>query len=401
MNGKRTALWGTIAVLVGLGLATAFWPRSLAVDLVAAQNGPLTLTVGDEGETRIVDVFTVSAPITGNLRRIEAEPGDEVVAGATIVAQIEPTDANLLDARTEAEAQAQLSAAQSAEALARAELERTEADYQFAQAELERARDLVANGTISARELEAAERSYKTNRAAIGMAQATLEVRRFELEQAQAQLMSPAEMASQREGCACVFINSPIDGQVLRVQRESAGFVAAGAPLVDIGNAERLEVVVDLLSVDAVKVQAGMRASIDNWGGDAPLAARVRLVEPFGFTKVSALGIEEQRVNVVLDLLSPAELWAGLGHGYQVDVAVVIWEAAETLTVPVTALFRQAGAWAVFVDQDGRAVRRAVEVGHTTATQAQVLTGLSSGERVVVYPGEGVEEGVRIVGRVE
>ena len=398
-NTKRTALWGVVGGVVGLGLISAFWPRALPVDIVAVAAGPMTLTVGDEGETRIVDVFTVSAPITGKLRRIEAEPGDNVVAGETIVAEIEPTDAGLLDPRTEAEAKAQLSAAESAESLAKAELDRAEAEYQFAESELERARDLVSRGTISARELEAAERAFKTTQAAIGVAQATLQVRRYELEQARAQLMTPAEMASSREACACVTITSPVDGQVLRVQRESEGFVAAGASLIDIGNAERLEVVVDLLSTDAVKVQAGNRALIENWGGERPLAARVRLVEPFGFTKISALGIEEQRVNVVLDIVSPRAQWAGLGHGYQVDVRVVIWETDDTLKVPVTALFRNGDDWALFVDERGRAMRRVVDVGHSTVTETQIVAGLDAGDRIVVYPGEGIEEGVRITGR--
>ena len=398
-NRRRLIMWSAIAALVAIGLILAFWPRALAVDIATVTPGPMILTVGDEGETRVVDVFVVSAPITGRLRRIEAEPGDGVSASETIVAEIEPTEPNLLDPRSEAEAEAQLSAAESAEALARAEFEKAEAELQFASSELERARELAENGTISERDLEAAERAYRTSRAAIGVAQAAMQVRRYELERVRARLMSPDEMHSLRDLCECVYITSPVDGRVLRVLRESEGFVTAGEGLIEIGNPERLEIIVDLLSIDAVKVRPGQGALIKNWGGETPLLARVRLVEPFGFTKISALGIEEQRVFVVLDLVSPREEWDRLGHGYQVDVEVVLWEAGDVLKVPLTALFRDGESWAVFVQEDGKAVRRQVEVGHRTTSEAQVVSGLTGGESVVVYPGEGIDDGVRIAAR--
>ena len=396
---KRISIWASVAALVLLGLVFAFWPRALAVDLKPAAIGPMILTVGDEGETRVVDVFVISAPITGRLRRIEAEPGDTVDAGQTIVAEIEPTVSGLLDPRTEAEAEAQLNAAISAESLAKSELERAEAELKFAESELQRAAELAKNGTISERDREASERAFETSRAAMGAAQANMEVRRFELARARAHLMSPSEMTSRRSDCECVNITSPVDGQVLRVHRESAGFVRAGEDLIDIGNPGRLEIVVDLLSTDAVKVAAGDQALIENWGGDGVLAARVRRVEPFGFTKVSALGIEEQRVNVVLDIVSPHEDWQTLGHGYQMDVRVVLWQADEVLKVPLTALFRSGADWALFVSEKGKAVRRTVEVGHRTSSEAQILSGLSEDELVVVYPGESVDEGIRIAAR--
>ncbi len=398
-NRKRLILWTLISVLVLVGLVGAFWPRALAVDLVPVKPGPMVLTIGDEGETRVVEVFTVSAPITGRLRRIEAEPGDAVVASETIVAEIEPTASDLLDPRSEAEAEAQLSAAISAESLARAELEKAEAELQFARSELERARGLVQKGTISERDLEAAERAFKTSRAATSVAQATMQVRKYELERARAQLMSPTEMQMRQEVCECVSIMSPIDGRVLRILRESEGYVPAGEGLIEIGNPEQLEIVVDLLSIDAVKIRPGQRAIIENWGGDSQLNARVRLVEPFGFTKISALGIEEQRVNVVLDIVSPRDRWSSLGHGYQVDIRVVLWEGQNVLKVPLTALFRVGEDWALFVREESKAVRRIVEVGNRTVREAQVLSGLTSGEQVVVYPGEGIDDGVRIRSR--
>lgn len=396
---KRIWIWLVIGTVLALWLIFAFRPRALPVDQAQIVAGPMVLTVGDEGETQVVDVFVVSAPITGRVRRVESEPGDVVVANETVVAEIEPTDPDLLDPRSEAQAQAQLSAAVSAEALAQAELEKSEADFQFAEAELKRARELVVNGTISERELESAERAYKTSQAAIGVSQATLQVRKWELERVRAQLMTPTEIQSRRSVCECVFITSPVDGQVLRVLRESEGFVTAGEGLVEIGNADRLEIIVDLLSVDAVKVEPGQDALIENWGGDRALNARVRRVEPFGFTKVSALGIEEQRVNVILDLVSPRHQWERLGHGYQIEARIVLWREDDVLKVPLTALFRVAESWALFVVEDGRVIRREVEIGIQTDSEAQVLAGVNEGDWVVTYPGEGIEEGVRVAAR--
>lgn len=396
---KRLLIWGSIALLVFIGLLSAFWPRALLVDIRPVVVGPMMLTVGDEGETRVVDVFVVSAPVTGHLRRIEAEAGDAVVAGETIIAEVQPTESQLLDPRTEAEAEAQVSAARSAASLARAELDKAEAELRFAESEARRSRELESKGTISERDLEAAERAFDTSSAALGVAQANMQVRQYELERVQAQLMSPEEMAQRRDTCECINIDSPVDGRVLRVLRESEGFVQAGEGLIEIGNPESLEIVVDLLSIDAVKVRAGNAALIENWGGESALRAQVRRVEPFGFTKVSALGIEEQRVNVVLNLVSPRGEWEALGHGYQVDVRVVLWEDDHALKAPLTALFRDGEDWAIFVEEEGKARRRLVKVGHTTSSDAQIISGLSEGERIVVYPGKGVNEGVRIAAR--
>jgi HlyD family secretion protein len=398
-NRRRIFLWLIIVALVCVGLWVAFWPRAIAVDIVGVQPGPMMLTVGSEGETRVKDVFIVSAPTAGRLRRIEAEPGDRVVANETVIVEIEPTEVDLLDPRSEAEARASLSAATSAEALARAEFEKAQAELGFATAEFDRAKELAKKGTISARELEAAERAFKTSRAAIGVAQAAMQVRKYELEHARAQLMSPQEVQARRSLCDCFSITSPVDGRVLRTLRESEGFVAAGEGLVEIGNPEQLEIVVDLLSIDAVKVQPGQSAIIENWGGEQPLRAQVRLVEPFGFTKTSALGIDEQRVFVVLDLVSPQVQWQRLGHGYQVDVEIILWQAEAALKIPLTALFRDQNRWAVFIQEEGRAARRYVEVGHRSASEAEILDGLTHGDAVVVYPGETIDEGVRIVAR--
>lgn len=396
---KRTLLWSAIGFMVLAGLVVSLRPRALAVDLTQVESGPLEWTVRDEGETRVVDVFVLSAPITGRLRRIEVEPGDPVRRGQTVIAEIEPTDPDLLDPRSEAEARAQLSAAESAATLARAELDKAQAELEFARSEIERSRELARDGTLSRRDLEEDETSLKGRVAALAAAQANVQVREYELKRVRAKLLSPEELQENRVHCGCVVLDSPVDGRVLRVLRESEGVVSAGTGLVEIGDPVELEIVVDLLSVDAVRVEPGQRAYIRNWGGDAPLEARVQRVEPFGFTKVSALGIEEQRVNVILDLVSPASAWERLGHGYQVDVAIVLWSAADVLKVPLTALFRNGAEWAVFVREDGHATVRDVEVGHRTAAEAEILEGLTAGQEVVVYPSEGVAEGVSITGR--
>jgi HlyD family secretion protein len=396
---RRLAFWGTLLALILIGLAYAFRPQPVIVDTVEVSRRHLAVTVDEEGETRVHDIYVLSASVAGHMRRIDLHVGDPVVARKTVVAEIEPTDPAFLDPRTEAQAQADVRAAESAEALARAEVEQAEAELEFARREHDRATRLIGEGTISERELDESERGFRTRRAALATALAALEVRAFELERARATLVSPTQTQSSRGECACVAIRAPVDGQILRILQRSEGVVAAGAPLVEIGDPRDLEVVVDLLSTDAVNAAPGQRVIIERWGGEAALEGRVRLVEPFGFTKISALGIEEQRVNVVIDLTSPAEAWARLAHGYQVDVRIVLWERAETLTVPVLALFRDGERWAVFVEANGRAELRHLTIGRRSSLQAQVLDGLAEGERVVLHPSDRVQGGVRIAER--
>ena len=258
---------------------------------------------------------------------------------------------------------------------------------------------MIDDGTISQRELDTAERNSRTRTAALATAIAALDVRSYELERARAALVSPTQTTGGSEDCDCISIRSPVDGQVLRIRQQSEAVVAAGAPLIEIGNPRDLEIVVDLLSADAVKVEPGQRVIIERWGGDAPLVGRVRLVEPFGFTKISALGIEEQRVNVIIDLTSVESDWQRLAHGYQVDVRIVLWETDNTLILPLLALFRDGSDWRVFVESDGRAELRKVNIGRRNSVDAEVLGGLEAGERVVLYPSDRVSAGVRIAER--
>ncbi|WP_420346356.1 efflux RND transporter periplasmic adaptor subunit [Pelagibius sp.] len=399
VQGRRAVLWGSLVVLLGAGLAYAFWPRPVSVDFVLAGKGPLVVTVGDEGETRVRDVFVLSAPVTGYMRRIEHDVGDLLEARLTEVAQIEPIDPTFLDVRSATQAEAEVEAAQAARSLAVAEVEMAAAELDFAQAELERARRLIVSATISERALDDAERVFRTKRAALSTAEAALRMRDWELERARAELVSPATAQRSYDACDCVVMTSPVSGQILRIHQESEGVVTSGQALIDIGNPRDLEIVVDLLSEDAVKVEAGQRVIIEDWGGPEDLQGRVRRIEPTGFTKVSALGIEEQRVNVIIDITDPPEAWARLGHGYRVEVRIVLWESESVLKVPLTALFRNGDDWAVFVEDDGRARRQAVTAGRRTDLEAQILDGLEEGVRVVLYPSDRVVEGVGLTAR--
>ena len=393
---KRLIIWGALAAILVLALVTAFRPRPVQVDSIVLQPGPMQVTVDEEGETRVHDVFAVSAPVAGRLHRIEAHVGDEVQAGETVLARIEPADPTLLDPRSEAQARATAQAAESALALAEAEIEQAQAEYEFALAEHQRARDLVAGGTISVRDAEAAERAFRSTRAALATSQAALQVRRFELERARAQLLSPVATTASRADCDCVSVTAPVSGEVLFIPNESERVVQAGEPLLQIGDPTDLEIVVDFLSTDAVRIEPGQVVLIERWGGDEDLLGRVRRVEPFGFTKVSALGIEEQRVNVIIDLTSPREVWQSLGHGYQLEARVVLWRSDDVLSVPLTAMFREGEQWAVFVLEDGRARLRVLEIGRRNGIAARVLSGLQAGDRVILHPSNRVQEGTRV-----
>jgi HlyD family secretion protein len=399
VRSRRLVFWGVPIAIVVLGLVFAFRPRTVIVDMVTVDRGELVITVNDEGETRVHDVYVVSAPVAGHMRRINLHAGDPVVALETIVAEIQPIDPAFLDPRSEAQAQADVQAAESAKALAEAEVEQARAELEFAEREHERANTLIKDGTISQRDLDAAERNRRTRTAVLATAIAALDVRSYELERARAALVSPAQTTVDSQGCACISIRTPVDGRVLRILQQSEAVVAAGEPLIEIGNPRNLEIVVDLLSADAVKVEPGQRVIIERWGGDGPLTGRVRLVEPFGFTKISALGIEEQRVNVIIDLTSDESKWQRLAHGYQVDVRIVLWEADDTLILPLLALFRDGSDWSVFVESDGRAELRKVEIGRRNSLDAEVLGGLDAGERVVLHPSDRVSVGVRIAER--
>ncbi len=395
---RRVLFWGgAFALLIG-ALVYAFWPRPESVDLGKVTRGPMQVTVNAEGQTRVHDVYEVSAPLAGEVLRIDSEVGDPVVAGETVIATMRPMDPDFLDVRTRAQIQAEISAAEAALSLAKAEVSKAQAQLDFARAELKRARTLRERGTISQRGLEQAELDLKTRSAAVDTTKAELKVRRFELANARARLIEPGSDAGEDQTC-CIYVRAPVSGRVLKVMRKSQGVVAAGAGLVEIGNPEDLEVVVDFLSTDAVKIRPGDTVVIDEWGGEDTLNGLVRRVEPYGFTKVSALGIEEQRVNVVIDFAEDPVRLATLGHGYRVEARVVVWRETDVIKAPISALFRAGSQWAMFVNEAGTARQVAVEIGQMNTQEAEVLSGVADGSEVILHPSDQIVDGSLISSR--
>lgn len=398
---SRLLLWSIIGALLIFALLFLFWPKAVITDMAQVNKDSLQISISDEGKTRVHDIYVLSAPVTGYLRRIAAEVGDQVIISSTVVAQIEPIDPAFLDPRSEAQAKADIQTANSALSLAKAEVNQAQAELDFALAEYNRMSELRINNSVSERELDNAERAYKTRRAALATVQAALQMRVYELERTKALLLSPSTTQLEHGHCECMNITAPVSGRILKVLNKSEGVVTAGTPLVEIGDPKDLEIVVELLSFDAVKVEPGQTVIIKNWGGDEPLTGRVKHIEPIGFKKVSALGIEEQRVNVIIDLVSDLSKWARLGHGYQVDVDIVIWQQSELLTVPITSLFREQQEWAIFVANNNVAEKRMVQVGQKNAFRAQIISGLQEGDWFISYPNEQIEDGVKVVSRSE
>ena len=397
-NTKRLLIWSVIVGVIVIALALSFRPRPVMVDLVEVEPGPLVVTLDEEGETRVHDIYTLSAPVAGRVQRIEWHVGDPVTASDTVLAMIEPGDPSFLDPRSEAQARAAIQAAEAARDLAVAAVADAEAQYEFARAEYARMQELIVEGSVSRRDLDSAERDHKARHAGLDTARAALQVRNYELELARAQLVSPLETQVSGVDCQCIPITAPVSGRILQITDRSERVVGEGEMLMQIGDPGDLEIVVDYLSMDAVRIEAGQRVVIENWGGDMPLEGRVRLVEPFGFLKISALGIEEQRVNVIIDFVND-EGWERLGHGYQVESRVVLWEADDVLSVPLTALFRDGEDWALFVDEGGRAKIRVVETGERNGVIAEIRSGVESGDRVIAHPSDRVTDGVRIASR--
>ena len=396
MHLIKRGLLAAGAALLFLALAWALWPKPVMVEFAELQKGPLVVTVDEEGKTRIKDVYSVSTPITGKLVRLSLEAGDRVQKDATTVAIIEPMAPAFLDVRATRELEAQLQAANAAVALAEAEVNQATAELEFAKSELKRAEALIRSKAISDRALERARIDGDTRQAALAKAKANLEVRKRELESAQARLIGPEEAwkGEVPAGC-CVTVRAPVSGRVLRLIQESERVIVAGTPLIEIGDPDNLEIVVELLSVDAVKVREGAVASVQGWGG-TPLVAKVTRIEPAGFTKVSALGIEEQRVRTILKLEAGAQTADRLGHEFRVFVKISVYETPNALRVPISALFRQRGQWSVYTVERGRARAVQIDIGQRNTSFAEVLTGLSEHAIVILHPNDRVGDGVRV-----
>ena len=382
---------GFAAVIAGL-VAVVLWPADVKVDVAAVSTGPLVVTVDEEGMTRVRDRFIVSAPVAGRVLRIELEPGDCVTRGQ-VVARVRAEAPPLLDARTRTEARAAAESARAALGRARAEEQRARATLDQARRDLARVGSLVEDRVIAKQEFEVQESNVQVARETVHAAEFAVRAAASELQRAEARLAPTNPGAPGR----VVEVTSPADGVVLRRLRESETFAPAGDPLIEIGDQRQLEIVADLLSTDAVRVKAGARAFVEQWGGDTPLAARVRRIEPAGFMKVSALGVEEQRVNVVLDFVDPSPAArAAIGDGYRVEVRVVTWESSSVLRVPTSALFRHGDKWSVYVMDQGRARRTPIELGRQTGQFAEVTAGLAEGTRVILHPGDTLADGARV-----
>lgn len=395
--GRRIVIWGSLLVLLAGGMTYSLWPRPVPVDITYVKTAPLTVAISEEGETRVRHVYTLHAPLRGYLQRLTVDPGDRVAANESELARIEPAPPEFLDVRTEAGQRAAVDAAVAARALAVAEVEAARVNLDYAKTELARARMQSEHQAISQRTLDEAERTFRVAETSLATAMASLEVRESELNQTRTQLLTRQEIKSRSNSCECISVMAPVDGLVLQVLRRSEGVVEAGTPLLEIGNPEDIEIVVDLLSEDAVTVNVGHRAVVRNWGGSS-LEARVQRIEPLAETKLSALGIEEQRVTVVLDIASPPELWRSLGHGFRVDVDIIMFEK-DVSQLPLGAFFRMGDEWRVFVVEDGRAALRKVVIGQRNALAVQVLEGIREGEAVVLYPSSEIELGTTVEAR--
>ncbi len=366
----------------------------------------MVVTIDEEGRTRVRDAYVISTPVAGRLLRVEVDPGDPVKKQETIVAQMRPTNPAVLDVRSREQARSAEAAAKAALRLARAQFNRAIADKELADTDLKRIRTLRRKGTISQVELDRAVHEARATQAAVDTAEAAIEIRQAELENARTQLMGFDDQqqlgtVSTHNGHADeIPIRAPITGQVLRIMQQSETTLPVGAAIMEVGNIDSdLEVLVELLSTDAVQVAPGDRVRIEKWGGPGTLNAVVARVDPWGFTKFSALGVEEQRVNTIIrfDDSKPAQV--GLGHGFRVEARIIVWENNDTLIVPSSALFRERQNWAVFLVEHDIAKLRQVEIGHNNGVQAQVVKGLKSGDRVILYPASGLNDGMRVAQR--
>jgi HlyD family secretion protein len=373
--------------------AIALRPNPIAVDLASVSRGPLRVTLDEEGETRVRERFVVSAPFAARVLRVELEPGEPVRAGETVLVTLRPGTPSLLNARDRTSLEARVRSAQAAVGRARSQRDRARAELRFAESDLRRQKSLGKQGIVSTETVELSELGVETRRETLAATEYEVQTAQAELDAARAALLEAGDSGA---SSGIYELRSPVNGVVLRRLRESEAVVAAGEPLLEVGEARDLEVVSDMLSTDAAQLRPGHRVEIEQWGGGDVLQGRVRRIEPSGFTKVSALGVEEQRVWVVMDLVDPPERRIALGDGFRVEVRVVTWERDGVLQVPTSALFRDEQGWKVFALENGRAVRRTVDVGHQNGLAAEIRSGLKEGDQVILHPSGEIAEGVDV-----
>ncbi|MCZ6795995.1 MAG: efflux RND transporter periplasmic adaptor subunit [Planctomycetota bacterium] len=394
MTWRRRVGWGVALLAVAAATVYGYLPRPVPVDLVGASRGPLRVVVQEEGKTRVIDRFLLSAPVAGFARRVVLDVGDSVRQGQGLV-ELEPIPSDVLDPRSRAEAEARVAGAQAALQAARERAKAARANAELAASELGRVRRLFEDGTVSRGRLDQAEAESRQRSADRRSAEFSIEVARFELEAAGTALRYSAADGWESSD-ETVTIRAPVSGRVLEIIHRSEGVVKAGEALIELGDPVALEVEIDVLSGDAVRMAPGTPVVFERWGGATDLEGRVRVVEPVAFTKISALGVEEQRVLVIADITSPAEEWERLGDGYRVEATFIIWEGEDVLQVPTSALFRHGDGWATFVVAGGTARRRPVEVGRRSGLRAEIVEGLTVGEPVITHPDDSVSDGTAV-----
>lgn len=397
---KRSRMVVTLVVLAVIGgaLTYAFWPRPVLVDMAQVARAPMQVTIDEEGRTQVHEAYVVSTPIAGRLMRLTVHAGDKVAADS-VVARMLPTSPAALDARTREQASANVKAAEAALRVAEADVNKAQADRDLAEANLERTRRLFDSGIVSKAALDNVERAARAANAALDTARAAISIRIAELNNARAALISFEDTGE--AGDNVLSLVAPVQGSVLRIMQRSEITVPAGTPILEIGNIESdLEVVAELLSTDAVQIAPGDAVIIDNWGGADVLMGTVARIEPWGFTKVSALGVEEQRVKVTIAFSSPFEDRAALGHGFRVETRIITWTDDAALTVPAGALFRNGTeGWALFVVRDGIAQLTPVQVAANNGLAAAIAEGVAEGDPIVLYPPAGLEDGQTVAKR--
>ncbi|MFO0750315.1 MAG: HlyD family efflux transporter periplasmic adaptor subunit [Myxococcota bacterium] len=393
----KRILLGLLLLGIAAVLAWAMLPRPVPIEVTSVDKGPLLVTVDDDGQARVEDRHVMSAPLAGALARIELRPGDSVTTDMP-VARIAPLPSPLLDARSRVELEGRYQVAEAQQRLALASVERARTQVEYAKKELERGRQLASSSAMPGDEVDRRALAVDIGQRELQSARFGAAVAAKEVATAAAMLARVAEGADTPAPAGTdedVVVYPPVGGRILRVFAESEGVVGVGTPLVELGDPGQLEIVADVLTADAVPIHPGAAVSIDGWGGER-LAGRVRLVEPSARTRVSALGVEEQRVNVVIDLVDPPEKWAALGDGWRVEVHIVTWSAEQVVRIPLGALFRSESRWAAYVLADGKARLRLLDIGHRHASYAEVLAGLAPGDAVIIHPSARIKDGVSV-----
>ena len=394
---RKLVFWFVVAALV-LAMVYALQPRAVEVETGVVRQGPLTVYVSEEGKTRIRNRHVVAAPVAGSMQRVILKPGDAVKAGETVLTRIEPTLSPLLDARARTQAQAHVDAAMAARSRDNENIEMSRTGLKYAKANWERVKNNTDKGTISDTDRDTFEREAEMKTREVRSAEFALQVADFELAQAKAAL---EQIDKPSTGGAFIEVRAPVSGVVLKVQQESATIVLPGAPILEIGDPTDLEIEAEILSRDAVTIKPGALVTVEQWGGDVPAKAQVRRVEPAAFTKVSALGVEEQRVLVLSDFTEQTPALKALGDRYRVEVRVAVWHSDDTLLVPAGALFREGSEWKTFLFAAGSAKAVVVKAGRTDGKLTQVLEGLKKGDEVLMHPPDTVRDGTSVVKREE